>query len=39
VLSLVVMWLAVMAGLPDPQEAKNVIQSTDPELLAAGPAQ
>ena len=39
VLSLVVMWLAVMAGLPDPQEAKNVIQSTDPEMLAAGPAQ
>ncbi len=35
-LSLGVMWMAVQSGLPDPQEAKAVIQASDPERMAAG---
>ncbi len=34
VLSLVVMALAVMTGLPEPEEARAVILATDPELIA-----
>jgi hypothetical protein len=32
VLSLVVMALAVMTGLPEPEEARAVIFATDPEM-------